>query len=103
MKINKILKSLCFLCLFLTSCNTFSEAGKAVRNEKRTTDEFLIKKTGPLTQPPDFSSIPEPGSMKVKKDKKVLEEILNMSNKNENKEATKSSTTEQSILNKIKK
>ena len=50
------------LCLLLlNNCSSFSEAGKVLRNEKvRTTDEFLIEKKEPLTQPPDFDTIPEP-------------------------------------------
>ena len=103
MKIAKLLLSLYFLNLFLTSCSSFSEAGKVMRNDKRTTDEFLIKKSKPLSQPPDFSVIPEPGSNKVKKDKKAIEEILNMSGEDNNKSSTKSSSTEQSIINQIKK
>ena len=38
-----------------------------MRNEKiKSTDEFLIKKQDPLRQPPDFETIPEPGSNQVK-------------------------------------
>ena len=40
------------LFIFLVSCGTFGEVGKALRNEKtRTTDEFLIEKRGPLSMP----------------------------------------------------
>ena len=40
------------------------------RNEKiKNTDEFLIKKKEPLTQPPDFDKIPEPGSEREVKTK----------------------------------
>ena len=68
------------LCLLLlNNCSSFSEAGKVLRNEKvRTTDEFLIKKKEPLTQPPDFDTIPEPGSIENKADKEEnsIESIL---------------------------
>ena len=61
------LKSIILLSSFLiilNNCSSLSEAGKVLRNEKiRTTDEFLIKKKEPLTQPPDFQKIPEPGSI----------------------------------------
>ena len=52
-----------FLIAFLTSCNSFSEAGKALRNEKiKTTDEFLIEKRGPLSLPPKMGELPKPKS-----------------------------------------
>ncbi len=51
------------LFIFLVSCGTFSEAGKALRNEKtRTTDEFLIEKRGPLSIPPNMNELPKPNS-----------------------------------------
>ena len=51
------------LFILLVSCGTFSEAGKALRNEKtRTTDEFLIEKRGPLSLPPKMGELPKPNS-----------------------------------------
>tara|TARA_A100001011_G_scaffold220080_1_gene228046 strand:- start:889 stop:1182 length:294 start_codon:yes stop_codon:yes gene_type:complete len=51
------------LLIFLTSCSSFGEAGKALRNEKiRSTDEFLIEKRGPLTVPPNLDELPRPKS-----------------------------------------
>ncbi len=51
------------LFIFLVSCGTFTEAGKALRNEKtRTTDEFLIEKRGPLSIPPNMNELPKPSS-----------------------------------------
>ena len=51
------------LFIFLVSCGSFSEAGKALRNEKtRTTDEFLIEKRGPLSLPPKMGELPKPRS-----------------------------------------
>ena len=90
----------------LNGCSSLSEAGKVLRNEKvRTTDEFLIKKKEPLTQPPDFETIPEPGSMESKADKQdsSIEQILKTSPSNESQTTTQSSSTEESILNQIKK
>tara|TARA_Y200000002_G_C22201848_1_gene463668 strand:- start:161 stop:451 length:291 start_codon:yes stop_codon:yes gene_type:complete len=52
-----------FLLPLLMSCSSFSEAGKALRNEKtRTTDEFLIEKRGPLSLPPKMGELPKPNS-----------------------------------------
>ena len=43
----------------LSSCGSFSDAGKVLRNEKITnTDEFFIKKRAPLVLPPDYEKIP---------------------------------------------
>tara|TARA_Y100000591_G_scaffold316828_1_gene325831 strand:- start:1601 stop:1891 length:291 start_codon:yes stop_codon:yes gene_type:complete len=51
------------LLFILTSCGTFQEAGKAMRNEKtRTTDEFLIEKRGPLSTPPKMGELPKPNA-----------------------------------------
>ena len=63
-----------FLLPLLISCNSFSEAGKALRNEKtRTTDEFLIEKRGPLSIPPKMGELPRPKSSKeIKKDNKNI-------------------------------
>jgi len=92
--------------IILNSCSTFREANKVLRNEKsRTTDEFLIKKKEPLTQPPDFDKIPEPGSIKTSSEtnQNRIEKILKSSrSESENNQVT-SSSTEDSILNKIKK
>ena len=90
----------------LNWCSSFSEAGKVLRNEKvRTTDEFLIKKKEPLTQPPDFETIPEPGSIesKAEKQESSIEQILKTTPSTENQSSTQYSSTEESILNKIKK
>ena len=103
MKIARLLIPLYFFCLFLSSCNSMSDAGKVIKNEKRTTDEFLIKKNQALTQPPDFSVIPEPGSQKKENAKEGIEKILNTPNSKEKNSKANSSSTEQSILNQIKK
>ena len=39
------------------SCGTMDEAGKALRNETRTTDEFLIEKED-LSLPPKMGELP---------------------------------------------
>ena len=91
-----------FMC---SACTFFSDAGKALRGEKRSTDEFLIEKKEPLTQPPDFETIPEPGSMesKAERQESSIEQILKTAPSKENQTTTQSSSTEESILNQIKK
>ena len=59
-----------FPLLFLLSCTSFQEAGKVLRNEKvNTTDEFLVKKKEPLVMPPDLNEVPEPDTIKSKREK----------------------------------
>ena len=96
---------LIFLILFLTSCASLSEAGKAMRNEKtRTTDEFLVKKKQPLVLPPDYNELPEPSSKKeIKtKDNESIKKILKAKEETDSNEK-KSSSVEESILNRIRK
>ena len=103
-KINKTILYF-VLTLFLYSCNAFSDAGKTLRNEKtRTTDEFLVKKRQPLSLPPDYKTLPEPGSNTLDKDnnsKNDISKILKIKEKKATKKG--SSSVEQSIINEIRK
>ena len=95
---------LIILSIILVSCGTFKEAGKMLRNEKNiTTDEFLVKKKQPLVLPPNYEEIPEPGSIKSKEvnDEDKIKKILKASQEEIIK--NKSSSTEDSILKKIRK
>jgi PBP1b-binding outer membrane lipoprotein LpoB len=106
MRLTKILSLLSGLAIILTGCNSLSEAGKVLRNEKtRTTDEFLIEKKGPLSQPPDFQKIPKPGSTENRGEAtREIEEILKTTRQSETRSGkTSSSSTEDSILRQIKK
>ena len=75
------------LFIFLVSCGAFSEAGKALRNEKtRTTDEFLIEKRGPLSLPPKMGELPKPRSdNETKKENKSILGVASESVKPEEK------------------
>ena len=73
MKKTKLFLYFIFLTFILTSCQGMSDIAKILRNEKiKTTDEFLVKKREPLTEPPDINKlpIPKPASteVSVKKD-----------------------------------
>ena len=106
MKTIKLLSFFCLLIIFTNSCSGLNDASKVLRNEKiKTTDEFLIKKKNPLSQPPDFDSIPVPGSTtnKADKAKNSIEKIINKNQNKSSKKITKSSSIEESILNQIKK
>ena len=92
-----------FLCL--VSCGGIKDAGKVLRNEKiKTTDEFLVKKRNPLVLPPNFEEIPVPGSLSKKKENEEnkIKKILKIP-KTDNISKNKSSSTEESILNRIRK
>ena len=101
------MKQIIFLTLgfsFLISCAGVKDAGKVLRNEKITnTDEFLVKKKTPLSLPPNYEEIPEPGSIKKKREKEEdkIKKLLKTSEESKSNSVT--SSTEQSILNKIRK
>ena len=106
MKCINLLISLCILSIILHSCTTFKEAGDVMRNNKqKSVDEFFIEKKEPLSQPPDFTTIPEPGSTADKVDlkKNSFEKSLKKNKFKSSSNQTNSSTTEEYILNKIKK
>ena len=88
----------------LVSCGGLNDAKKVLRNEKiSNTDEFLIQKKDPLVLPPDYEKIPEPVTIVKKKadEKDKIRKILN-SSKKENISKNQSSSTEESILEKIR-
>ena len=65
-KISKLL----FLLMFIYSCGS---VGEALQGKKRSDqgDEFLIDKKIPLTMPPDFYKLPEPGEASAKSTKDI--------------------------------
>ena len=98
--------ALLILSIMLNSCSSLGEVGSVLRNEKtKSTDEFLIEKKEPLTQPPDFKKIPEPGSLEenAATDQSKIKKMLKRSQIEPESNKTKSSSTEESILKKIKK
>ena len=89
----------------LVSCSNLQEAGKVLRNEKtKTTDEFLVKKKEPLIMPPDLNKIPEPESLKNKKEnqEEKIKKILKVPETSVKKNNSNSST-EELIIDKINK
>ena len=103
MKFIRSLTLVIILCIVLNSCSSLSEAGKIMRNEKtNSADEFLVEKREPLSQPPDFKNIPVPGSVEKKKERSI-EEMIKKNNSEPDIIQRRSSSTEESILNQIKK
>jgi len=106
MKLTKLLIILSSLLILLNSCSSFKEAGKVLRNDKtKTLDEFLVKTKEPLTQPPDFNTIPEPGSIKKKSisDQDNIKKLLRSGQPVSKSKQSRASSTEESILQQIKK
>jgi len=106
MKLIKSLIILCILSIVLNGCSSFTEAGKVLRNEKKSnSDEYLVKKKEPLTQPPDFKTIPRPGSVenKAKDEKNTIEKILQTSQTKSSSSESISSSAEEFILDRIKR
>ena len=57
-----------FMALVITSCQSVKNALTGAKQEN--SDEFLVQKKNPLTMPPDFEKLPEPGSLSVGENKK---------------------------------
>ena len=97
-----------FFILFtflLYSCSSMEDASKVLKNEKiKTTDEFLVKKREPLLLPPDYKTIPKPGSIKKTQmnEKDRVKKLISPSNVDGLKKKSPTSA-ETSILNKIRK
>ena len=87
------------------SCGGINDVKKVLRNEKVTsTDEFLVKKKDPLMMPPDYKNLPQPETI-IKEDsgkEKRIKEILKAP-KEESISTKKSSSIEESIINRIRK
>jgi hypothetical protein len=104
----KTILLLFLLNILLVACQTFKDAGSVLRNEKKnSTDEFLIQKKEPLTQPPDFDVLPTPGMMtekNVKKNEEInIKKMLKANDKKSTSLSKNSTSTESSIINQIKK
>ena len=104
----KTILLLFLLNILLVACQTFKDAGSVLRNDKKnSTDEFLIQKKEPLTQPPDFDVLPTPGMMtekNVKKNEEInIKKMLKANDKKSTSLSKNSTSTESSIINQIKK
>ena len=102
-KISKLL----YLLLFIYSCGS---VGEALQGKKRSEqgDEFLIDKKNPLSMPPDYGKLPEPGEANLKSSDDIISDNSNIKNLLKNVDNQKISSTdestsiESSILKKIK-
>ena len=95
------MKKFKFFLIYLILLNS---CGGGLKNEKiRTTDEFLVEKRKPLVLPPNYEEVLKPNS-KIQKNNNQQEEIKKILKAPKDKNVKgNSSSTEESILNKIKK
>ena len=87
----------------LTSCaGTWDSVKRGMTGEKRnSTDEFLVQKKDPLILPPKFDELPTPGERSAAKKETIsIEENFETLSSTE---TSTSSSTEQSILQQIRK
>ena len=106
----KLLKNIFCIFIILSSFNACQSVKDGLTGKKQTnSDEFLVKKKNPLSQPPDFEKLPEPETLTKKKDQNdnevSLKEILTKNTTTEitvSNSETSTGSLEKSILEKIK-
>tara|TARA_Y100000590_G_scaffold398477_1_gene480915 strand:- start:8924 stop:9205 length:282 start_codon:yes stop_codon:yes gene_type:complete len=70
--------------------------------DKKTSDEFLVKKKDPLVLPPEFEELPLPDSQKNAESKSSLDSVFDSTGKSTGDSKNKSSL-ENMILKELKK
>ena len=98
-----------FGLLFLISAcsDTLSSVKRGLTGEKEiATDEFLVQKKDPLIMPPDFENLPAPDEEVLEEEQEVkissFEKTMDSQTTPEPEEDASSSSSEMSILKKIK-
>ena len=94
------------LTFSVTSCaNAWDSMKRGLTGQKvRSTDEFLVKKKYPLILPPEFDSLPSPDDREEALEEMTsFEKTLSITTAEVSDEGSSSNTTEESILNKIRK
>ena len=97
--------SLFIITLLVTSCSgTWDSVKRGLTGQKaKSTDEFLIQKKDPLILPPDFENLPTPDERTAAKEEfSVFEKKLGKTSMIEDTTSSASST-EESILQEIRK
>ena len=102
-KMNKKLIFIIPIIFFATSCNSLDSVKRGLTGEKsKSMDEFLVKKKDPLILPPDYANLPTPvdgarALEEISKFEKSLKSTIEIE-----ETSSISSSTENSILRKIK-
>ena len=98
------LSSILFL---ITACaNTWDSVKRGITGQKQnSTDEFLVEKKDPLVLPPNFEDLPTPSESTIEEETEIssFEKVLSTTTGEESDEESLSGSTEESILNKIRK
>ena len=99
------LSSILFL---ITACaDTWGSVKRGLTGQKQnSTDEFLVEKKDPLVLPPNFEDLPVPSDSTIEQEETEItsfEKTLSATTDEESDEGSSSNTTEESILNKIRK
>ena len=99
------LSSILFL---ITACaDTWGNVKRGLTGQKQnSTDEFLVEKKDPLVLPPNFEDLPVPSDSAIEEEETEIssfEKTLSITTDEESDEGSSSNTTEESILNKIRK
>ena len=100
MKINKII-TIILSTFLLYSCQGTVDALQG-KKRSESSDEFLVEKKNPLTQPPDYNELPVPVGQEQEQfneeNESEIKKILDMSQNEDS--ATKSNTDENTSLEK---
>ena len=99
------LSSILFL---ITACaDTWGSVKRGLTGQKQnSTDEFLVEKKDPLILPPNFEDLPVPSDSAIEEEEAEIssfEKTLSITIDEGSDEGSSSSTTEELILNKIRK
>ena len=91
----------------VTSCgNTMDSVTRGMTGAKsKSTDEFLVQKKDPLVLPPNYEDLPLPSGEQAEEEEEEVfsfEKTLNKTSTTESESST-ASTTEESILQQIRK
>ena len=96
----------CLVVVFLvTSCgNTMDSVTRGMTGAKsKSTDEFLVQKKDPLILPPNYEDLPLPSGEQAEEEEVFsFKKTLNKTSTTESESST-ASTTEESILQQIRK
>ena len=93
------------LALLVTSCSgTFDSVKRGLTGAKGdSADEFLVKKKDPLVLPPDFESLPSPSQRAEEAVDEITSFEKTLRKTSPDEEFSSSGSSEQSILEKIRK
>ncbi len=101
-KIIKNIFIITLISLFIYSCQGAKDALQGKKRSEQS-DEFLVKKKNPLTKPPDFEKLPEPGDQSLNEGTGELDvkDLLEIQNNDDENNSNESEDLIDNILKKI--